>query len=123
MGDTDVDQEPTGIPPVTWAPDACTLPTPDRPLREAEFDTLFATALRGIERRTPTWLRLHLDAAAEAGTRELTARESSCCAFFDFRLTAGHAGLTLDVRVPPAQAAVLDGIACRAGAARGGATG
>jgi hypothetical protein len=29
-----------------WAPDACTLPTPERPLRVAEFDDLFSHVLR-----------------------------------------------------------------------------
>jgi hypothetical protein len=34
-----------------WAPvDACTLPTADQPLRVAEWDDLFATSLRAVER-------------------------------------------------------------------------
>jgi hypothetical protein len=33
-----------------WVPEACTLPTVEQPLRVAEFDDLFATALRGIAR-------------------------------------------------------------------------
>ncbi|WP_198961585.1 hypothetical protein [Pseudonocardia sp. MH-G8] len=106
-----------------WAPvDACTLPTPEQPLREAEFDALFATALRGVERPAPTWLRLHLAAGdgLETKARELTARESSCCSFFDFRLAAAADGLTLDVRVPETRIAVLDGLGRRAEAARPG---
>ena len=106
--------------PVTWAPvDACALPTAERPLRVAEFDALFATHLRGMERREPGWLRLNLDRSAEMYVRELTARESSCCSFFDFRITPTEGGLALDVRVPEARIEVLDGIARQAGAATG----
>ncbi|HEX2299023.1 MAG TPA: thioredoxin domain-containing protein, partial [Pseudonocardiaceae bacterium] len=106
--------------PVAWAPvDACTLPTAEQPLRVAEFESLFATALRTVERLAPTWLRLHLDAGAgvEARTRDLTARESSCCSFFDFQLTTAEGGLTVDVRVPEARIEVLDGLARLAEAA------
>jgi hypothetical protein len=101
-----------------WAAvDACTLPTAEQPLRVAEFDALFATALRGMERREPRWLRLDLDRNAEVQARELVARESSCCSFFDFRFTATGGGLALDVRVPEARIDVLDGIEHRARAA------
>jgi hypothetical protein len=113
-------REPGPVAPA-WAPlDGCTLPTAEQPLREAEFDALFATALRSVERPATTWLRLNLDAGAavETRARDLTARESSCCSFFDFRLTAADGGLTLDVRVPQARTEVLDGLARRAEAAR-----
>lgn len=114
-----------GEPPrPAWAPvDACTLPTVEQPLREAEFDALLATAVRGVERPAPTWLRLSLDVreGVEARTRDLIARESSCCSFFDFRLTAADTGLRLDVQVPAARIEVLDGLARRAGAARAAA--
>ena len=99
-----------------WAPvDACTLPTAEQPLREAEFDTLFATALRAVERQAPDRLRLTFDGAAEVA--DLIARESSCCSFFDFTLTATTDGQVLDVRVPAARVDVLDGLARRAAAA------
>ena len=32
--------------PDDWAPDACTLPTAERPLRVAEFDDLFTFVVR-----------------------------------------------------------------------------
>ncbi|WP_433352534.1 hypothetical protein ACQP25_05150 [Microtetraspora malaysiensis] len=32
-----------------WTPAECTLPTEERPLRVAEFDELFASALYGLE--------------------------------------------------------------------------
>lgn len=98
-----------------WAPDACTLPTVEQPLRIAEFDELFAGSLRGLDRVEPTRLRLRLDAAAEAAARDLTAREASCCSFFTFDLTAGVDGeLTLDVSVPTSYVEVLDALARRA---------
>jgi hypothetical protein len=99
-----------------WTPDACTLPTAERPLRVAEFDTLFA-AVRSLERPDPTRLRLILaDAPGRAElVRDLAARESACCSFFTFRLTAGDP-LRLDISVPPAHVAVLAALATRAAA-------
>ncbi|MGC1212108.1 MAG: hypothetical protein WA890_12685 [Micromonospora sp.] len=98
-----------------WVPEACTLPTVHRPLRVAEFDDLFRTALRRQWRLSPTELRWELEAGAEAAVRELTARESACCSFFDFTVAAAAAGtVRVDVRVPPAYVAVLDALAGRA---------
>lgn len=99
-----------------WVPDACTLPTVDRPVRVAEFDDLFATALRGVHRPAPTLLRLYLDPAAEQTTRDLLARESECCSFFTFTCTAADQ-FVVDVDVPESQVAVLDALAVRAQAA------
>ncbi|TDC49245.1 hypothetical protein E1212_18780 [Jiangella ureilytica] len=92
-----------------FVPDACTLPTADRPLRLAEFATLFRTSARAVGRVSPTRLRLRLDddPAVTATARDLAARESACCAFFTF--TFGDGG-ELTVDVPPAHAAVLDGL-------------
>ena len=100
----------------TWVPDACTLPTVERPLRLAEFDDLFAAALRGQRRISPTVLRWRLDPAAEATARDLAGRESLCCSFFSFTFVPDGDWLHLDVRVPPAQVAVLDALAGRAAA-------
>lgn len=98
---------------------ACTLPTAERPLRVAEFTALFG-ALTGVDRRAPGLLRLRLadrpGLAAEAA--DLTARESGCCSFFDFALTAAGAELILDVGVPQAHVDVLDGLEQLARAAR-----
>jgi hypothetical protein len=99
-----------------WVPDACTLPTAERPLRLAEFDELFATALRGQQRLSPTRLRWRLDPAAEQMARDLTARESACCSFFAFTFAPADGGLQLDVDVPASQVAVLDALATRAAA-------
>ena len=92
-----------------WAPQACTLPTAERPVRVAEFDELFATGLRGQQRLARTRLRWRLDVAAEAAARDLTSRESECCSFFTFA-PAGDA-LQLDVEVPAVHAGVLDALA------------
>ncbi|GAA0837520.1 hypothetical protein ACFQVD_31400 [Streptosporangium amethystogenes subsp. fukuiense] len=96
-----------------WAPAECALPTEERPLRVAEFDELFATALRGLERVGPAHLRLRLE-GGERTVLDLTARETECCAFFTFTLTADGEELTLDIEVPPVRSRVLDGLAVRA---------
>ena len=98
-------------------PEACTLPTADQPLRRAEFDALFATALRAFDRTEPTRLRLTLGGGPdlEAGVRDLTARESECCSFFGFAVTSrGHDLLDLEVTVPGNQIEVLDAMTARA---------
>lgn len=97
-------------------PDACTLPTAERPLRLAEFDALFAAALRAQQRPSATVLRWELDPAAEATTRDLTARETACCSFFTFTVRPGPAALRVDITVPPAHADVLDALEQRAAA-------
>ena len=103
-------------------PDACTLPTAERPLRLAEFDDLFATALRRTEPVSATQARLHLTGPAglEARVRDLAARETECCSFFRFTTTAqpatGGETVTLDIEVPAAHANVLASLAERANA-------
>ncbi|MGC5009276.1 hypothetical protein ACLQ2R_00780 [Streptosporangium sp. DT93] len=99
-----------------WAPAECTLPTEERPLRVAEFDELFASALRGLYRVGPAHLRLTLDdeAQVERAARDLAARETGCCSFFTFTFTPGGDGLTLDIEVPAVHTKVLDGLVVRA---------
>lgn len=92
-----------------WAPEACTLPTAERPFRVAEFDDLFRTSLRGAVRVDPQTLDLTLDADARTTVEDLTARENECCSFFTFTLT----DTTLRIAVPPTQTAVLDGLSER----------
>jgi hypothetical protein len=98
--------------------DACTLPSADRPLRLAEFDELFETAVRGVDRLDPTRLRLSLDPRPEvaARTADLAVREVGCCGFFTFTLTAAEQQLRLEVAVPERRAEVLDAIAAWAAA-------
>lgn len=105
----------------TWAPQECTLPMVERPLRAAEFDELFATALRAA-RPEPTLLRLTLDGSdrVETATRDLVTREAACCPSFDFTLTRtpDHL-LQLEIRVPAERTGLMDGIAARATASSG----
>jgi hypothetical protein len=81
-----------------------------------EFDELFASALRDLERVEPTRLRLMLDGGVvmEATARELAARETSCCSFFTFTFAQQGDRLALDIEVPAAQVRVLDALAVRA---------
>jgi hypothetical protein len=97
-----------------WVSEACTLPTVERPLRVAEFDGLFASALWGQQRLSATVLRWDLDPAVEVTARDLTSQESSCCSFFTFTFRPRGGTLRLDVKVPAAHVEVLDALARRA---------
>ena len=105
---------------MTWVPESCTLPTTEQPLRVAEFDELFATAVRPADRPDGVALRVHLPGGEETLTtvRDLVARETGCCSFFGFELRASAGETELVVRVPPARIAVLDAMQQRAEAAR-----
>jgi hypothetical protein len=105
--------------PEDWVPQACTLPTIERPLRLAEFDSLFATALRAQQRVAPTRLRWTLDPAAEDPARDLTARETGCCSFFTFTFALSAEVLHVDVEVPASHVDVLTALADRAAATAG----
>jgi hypothetical protein len=113
---------------LAWAPEACTLPTADRPLRLTEFDDLFATAVRRVEPVTPTHARLHLSGGTGLAVtvRDLTARETECCSFFDFTVTPETAEqgetVILDVEVPTQYADVLDALVRRASTVTAGQT-
>jgi hypothetical protein len=101
---------------LSWAPDACTLPRIDRPLREAEFDSFFPSAVKEV-RRTPAStavFTLNPEPAVAAQVAELAARETSCCSFFTFTLTVTAGGLSLEVAVPAAHQPVLDAMVERA---------
>ena len=98
--------------PEDWAPDACTLPTAERPLRVAEFDDLFAFVVRA-ERRTPALLDLELRRIVEAAARDLARRESECCSFFTFEFETAGDDVVMHVGVPPQQVEVLDALESR----------
>jgi hypothetical protein len=101
-------------------PDACTLPTAEQALRLAEFDELFATAVRRVEPVTAEHVRMWLTGPTglERTVRDLTARETQCCSFFSFTITPETAGdgeaLWLDVAVPARYTDVLYSLAQRA---------
>jgi hypothetical protein len=111
-----------------WAVAACALPTAERPLRLAEFDDLFAAAVRGVERLDPTHTRMRLTGPAglAARLRDLTARETECCSFFTFTTTpepaADGEAVVLDIEVPAAHADVLASLARRASTVSAGVT-
>jgi hypothetical protein len=101
--------------------DACTLPTVERPVRAAEFDSLFAERLVRVEATSPTEAVFLLQGGAEVrgSVEDLTARESACCSFFRFDLHEQGADLALVVGVPAAYADVLEALTNRAESAIG----
>ena len=100
-----------------WVPASCTLPTVEQPLREAEFDALFADAVERVERPGPERVSLTLRPAPEVAARaaDLAVRETGCCSFFTFSVIATAGELRLDVAVAAGHADVLDALAARAG--------
>jgi hypothetical protein len=101
--------------PEDWAPDACTLPTTERPLRVAEFDDLFSFVVHA-ERRDPQRLDLMLRRIVEGPARDLAQRESECCSFFTFEFEAVGEDVVMRIGVPPEHVAVLDALEARAAA-------
>lgn len=94
-------------------PDACTLPTAERPVRVAEFDAFFESVQR-VTRPRPTRLDLLVPRAAEATARRLAERESACCSFFTFEFADLEADVEMRISVPPAHVEVLDALQARA---------
>jgi len=109
--------------PTDSAPDACTLPTAERPLRVAEFDDLFRTAATSVDRLDPRRARWSLlpDPAVPVRAADLVARESLCCRFFGFTLTVSAGAVGLEVSVPDEHRAVLDALVTRSRSAMAGA--
>jgi hypothetical protein len=102
---------------MTWAPAECTLPFEERPGRAAEFDELFASALRELARPAPAQLLLKLDGTdrVEAAVRDLVSKEQACCPMFDFTIgRAGDGALLLKVRVGEGHTGTLEALAARA---------
>jgi hypothetical protein len=98
-----------------WAPEACTLPTAERPHRVAEFDDLF-TAARRSERQWPTQLDLVLPRDVEVAARDLARRESECCAFITFDFEPAVDGVVMHIAVAPDHVEVLDALEARVAA-------
>ena len=102
----------------SWVPTACTLPTAAQPLRRAEFDELFRSAVTRVERPAPDRVVLRVSAADPRALRatltDLTQREASCCSFFRFALSDGDEAMRLEVAVPMTHTTVLDALAERA---------
>ena len=113
----------------SWiVPEACTLPSADQPLRVAEFDGLFAEHLESVEQVGPTEARMALLGPEGLGVmvRDLADRETACCSFFEFSVSAepsteaGREAVQLEIRVPPTRADVLGALANRAASAKSG---
>lgn len=102
-----------------WVSEACTLPTVEQPIRVAEFDDLFASAVRSVQQVSPTRARLLIDADARGRARDLAARETACCAFFGFTFSEQGDQVAMQVTVPPAHASVLAAWTARAASVAG----
>lgn len=111
----------TKAPDGTGVARACTLPTAQQPLRLAEFDDLFTTAVRSVQRVDRLRVRLELTPEAPLAARaaDLLVRETGCCSFFTFTLTATGGQVSLDIAVPDAHVDVLDALADHAAAGAG----
>ncbi|MGI5498819.1 hypothetical protein [Lentzea sp. CA-135723] len=96
-----------------WAPAACTLPAASRPPRVAEFDELFAAGARHRPERTRLVLDLEPRPEIAARAADLAVRETGCCSFFTFALTASGGALSLAISVPAEHVAVLDALEAR----------
>jgi hypothetical protein len=95
-------------------PDSCALPTAERPFRLKEFDALLDHSV-GATRTSATQLTLSLrgDDRLEPITRDLTAREASCCSFFDFSIQSVDGDVVLGIGVPAQHAGILDSLQSR----------
>jgi hypothetical protein len=103
-----------------WVSHECALPTAEQPLRVAEFDAVFATAVGPPRRPAPGRLEVVLAVDAEPVVRDLVARETACCSFFAFTVLPGTDGTALAVEVPAAHVEVLDALQGRIETARAG---
>jgi hypothetical protein len=101
----------------SWIPEACTLPTGDQVGRVQEFDNLLADSARDVKRLDARRVRVVLDPSPEVAARaaDLAVRETSCCGFLTFTLTAADHQLRMDVSVPEARVDVLDALTARVG--------
>lgn len=99
-----------------WVPEACTLPTAERPLRRAEFDSLFANDVVGLVHESAQRVRLELRADPEVAARaaDLSVKETGCCSFFAFDLSIADGHVTLTISAPEPHASVIAALAARA---------
>ncbi|WP_136709265.1 hypothetical protein [Agromyces sp. H66] len=95
---------------LNWVPSSCTLPTVERPLREREFERLFASELRDVTRTSATSAEFALTSRSVAAARDLAGRETSCCSFFTFDIRDDGVEAVMSIAVPPAHTAVLEAI-------------
>ncbi|WP_028934126.1 hypothetical protein [Pseudonocardia spinosispora] len=96
-------------------PTSCTLPTAERPIRAAEFEALLPRAV-DVRRDGPCHVRLTFAGGDAVAVRDLAARETACCSFFEFVVSVETGRVLLDVTVPASRVEVLDGIVVLAAA-------
>lgn len=103
-------------PDQSWAPDACTLPSAEQPLRVADFDALFRAGALRVDRAAGQELTVTLrpDPLVAAKAAELAVRETACCSFFRFDLAVADGAVTLRITAGSEHAATLDALADRA---------
>lgn len=94
------------------APVVCTLSGSDARERVAHWRNVLDGATRAA---IPDGLRLTVPSDRAAVVAALAAEEQRCCAFFDFRMYFDGPCLHLEVRVPAAGAALLEGLFAEAG--------
>ena len=85
----------------------------EQPLRLAEFDQFFRTALRRSIRTSTTRLDLVVSWESEATARDLAERETGCCSFFRFDFDHVEDGLVMRIGVPIDHIDVLDALQAR----------
>lgn len=107
-----------------WAPEACTLPTAEQPLRRQEFDDLFAHAVLAVHRECPQRIRFDVRPDPESASRAagLAVEETGCCSFFVFRLVIADGAVSLSIETAAEHEAVLAALAARAEARMGAAS-
>ncbi len=88
------------------SPEACTLPTVERPLGISEFAELFATAA-DVDRASKTRAMVTLPLDSLELARDLAARETACCSFFTFTTVADGDHTSMTIEVPEQYADVL----------------
>jgi hypothetical protein len=91
------------------------MPTSERPLRLAEFDSLFASSARRVTRDEHR-VRIHLegDSTLRERVRDLADRETACCSFFTFAIEGPSSAVVMDISVPESRREILDALADRA---------
>ena len=102
-----------------WVPSACTLPTTEHPVRLAEFDRLFRTAVHRATRTGRTRLELEIGVESEGFARDLASRETGCCSFFEFAFTPSAHGVVMRIGVPDSHVDVLDALQARVASVAG----
>jgi hypothetical protein len=100
-------------------PSACTLPSTEHPVRLAEFDRLFRTAVHRATRTDRTRLELEIAAESEGFARDLASRETLCCSFFEFAFTPAARTVVMTIGAPDSHVDVLDALQARVASVAG----